>query len=300
MKNSNTHTQETKMISLKGFNSVTQLIEDKQNEIRSIFALHKAVLSIYKTDNLAKFRGIELIVQDSKINPIFKEMVKGVNPFKMLYGTFSLSRIINTIGKEDFLGLMKPYNTSVLTYANASIVERQSIINRGTEISEIFSNLQMGLITPLEFSYQLLAYFPELPKSIKAGKISTNVAEWLYVNCFDAYEALNVANAYNVEVENVRNDVKKVKGLDGLIRFDTLINEGFSLLSASAEIGYKLTIKVSSQAEKLALAKANAKGETVAKAKKADDKKADKESKAPAKVRGDKTTVTATLEALAQ
>ena len=314
----NTHTQEVKMISLKGFNSVTQLIEDKQNEIRSIFALHKAVLSIYKTENVKGFKGIELIVPNDVVNPIFKDMVKSVNPFFLLFGTFSLSKVINLIDKKDYLSLMKSYNHSVLTYANLSIVGRNTLLGRGEKITNLFQALENKTLSKLEFSKQLIEFYPSLAIELKKEKIAKNVAIWLFEQNRETFDLLNIANAYNVELENVRSDVQRLKGADGLIKFDTLLNDGFSLLSASAKIGYTLTIQVSTQAEKLALAKASAKRETVAKAKKAEKlalakakKAAEKlalakasakrETVAKAKKADDKKVVaTAALEALAQ
>lgn len=273
MNTSNTHTQETKMISLKGFNSVTQLIEDKQNEIRSIFALHKAVLSIYKTENVKGFKGIELVAPNDVVNPIFKDMVKSVNPFFLLFGTFSLSKVINLIDKKDYLSLMKSYNHSVLTYASLSIMERNNLLDRGEKITNLFQALENETLSSLEFSKQLIEFYPSLIEDLKKEKIAKNVAIWLFEQNRETFDLLNIANAYNVELENVRSDVQRLKGADGLIKFDTLLNDGFSLLSASVEIGYTLTIQVSTQAEKLAIAKATAKGSVIAEAKKADKKK---------------------------
>ena len=259
MNTSNTHTQETKLISLKGFNSVTQLIEDKQNEIRSIFALHKAVLSIYKADNIKDFKGIELIVPND---------------------VFSLSKVIKLIDKKDYLSLMKSYNHSVLTYASLSIMERNNLLDRGEKITNLFQALEGETLSSLEFSKQLIEFYPSLIEDLKKEKIAKNVAIWLFEQNRETFDLLNIANAYNVELENVRNDVQRLKGADGLIKFDTLLNDGFSLLSASVEIGYTLTIQVSTQAEKLAIAKATAKGAIIVEAKKADKKKAVKTANA--------------------
>lgn len=289
MNTSNTHTVETVALNLKGFNAVTKLIEDRQKEIRSIYALHKETLSIYKDENLRNFKGIELITPKGSVNPIFKDMVKGVNPFFLLFGTFSLSKVINMVDKSDYLGLMKSYNHSVLTYASLCIAKREYLLSRGEEISNLFRDLESKKTSKLEFSRGLIEFYPSLASELKKGKIVANVANWLFKENREVYDLLNVANAFNVELENVRKDIKTEKGNHGLIKFDSLLKEGYSLLSASKEIDYNLTIEVSTQAEKLAIAKASAKGAVIAEAKKADDKKAVK-----------KVVATATLEALAQ
>lgn len=242
--NTHTHTNEVKSFNLRGFNKLKELVLLSQKSAKGIFAMHRNVISLYVTDNKDYFEGTKFI-QANKLNPIVKELkAKDFKVFNLLFGTFTLDKVIKASEAKDFLSMMTLYNKSILTFIESSEEEREYILERGEKINSLFNAHKKELISGLDFAKNLVIYFPSLQENLRKGKISTNVAKFLYTNDIESYQALSVSNVYDVEHEELRKDVQKLKGLEGIIKFDELINTNVTTNEALKLIGYEVQKEV--------------------------------------------------------
>lgn len=244
MNTSNTHTNEVKSFNLRGFNKLNELVTLSQKSAKGIFAMHRNVLSLYVTENKEYFEGTKFM-QSDKLSPIVKELkAKDFKVFNLLFGTFTLDKVIKASEAKDFLSMMTLYNKSVLTFIESDEAQRSYILERGEKINSLFNAHKKELLSGLEFAKELVIYFPSLQDDLKKGKISTKVAQFLYTNDIESYQVLNVASVHDVAHEELRKEVQKMKGLEGIIKFDELINTNVSVNEALKLVGFEVQKEV--------------------------------------------------------
>lgn len=213
---------------VKSTKSINDLIKASKSSAKGIFAMHRNVLSLYILDNKEYFEKYKFVDSKGNLNPTIKELKdKSFKPFQLLYGTFSLDKVLKAVDSRDFLSFMNLYNTSVLTYLEASEEEQKTILERGTAINKLFTRFMNGedFTKGIGFVNELFEFFPSFYEGLKNDKIAPNVAKFIYLHDRDLYDLLNIKNIYDVELMELRKEIKKSSGTNGLILFDELLNQ---------------------------------------------------------------------------
>ena len=211
---------------VKSSKMLNDLINASKSSAKGIFAMHRNVLSLYILDNKEYFDKYKFVDDSGRINPTIKELQnKSFKPFQLLYGTFTLDKVLKAADTKDFLSFMGLYNTSVLTYLQASEEGQQTILDRGTAINSLFVKFKNDKISGIDFIKQLFEYFPSFYEGLKNDKIATNVAKFIYTNDMNLYNLLNIKNICDIDLMELRKEVKKSSGTNGLILFDELLNQ---------------------------------------------------------------------------
>ena len=118
---------------------LNDLINASKTSAKGIFAMHRNVIDMYILDNKDYFTKYKFVDDSGRINPTIKELKdKSFKPFQLLYGTFTLDKVLKAVETKDFLSFMSLYNTSVLTYLQASEEEQKTILERGTAIYQVY------------------------------------------------------------------------------------------------------------------------------------------------------------------
>lgn len=211
---------------VKSTKSLNDLIKASKLSAKGIFAMHRNVVDMYILDNKEYFEKFNFVDDKGRLNPTVKEIrSKEFKPFQLLYGTFTLDKVLKASETKDFLSFMSLYNTSVLTYIEANQDEQQTILERGTAINELFRRFKYDGLNGIDFIKELFEFFPSFYEGLKKDKIATNVAKFIYTNDKDLYDLLNIKNIHDVELEETRKEIKKTSGTNGLIIFDELLNQ---------------------------------------------------------------------------
>lgn len=212
---------------VKSNEKLTDLIKASKASAKGIFAMHRNVTDLYILDNKEYFEGHKFLTDKGNLNPIVKEIRdKSFKPFNLLFGSLTLDKVLKAINSNDFLSFMELYNKAVLTFIDSDEVEQKRTLERGEEINKAVKAFRREQINGIEFIGVLFEYFPTFYDGLKKGKISPNVAKFLFQNDVETYDKLNIADMYNVELETVRTQVRKLKGVEGLQKFDALIKDG--------------------------------------------------------------------------
>jgi len=219
--------------SVKSTKLINDLIKASKSSAKGIFSMHRNVLDMYILDNKDYFTKYKFIDDSGRINPTIKELKdKSFKPFELLYGTFTLDKVLKASETKDFLSFMNLYNTSVLTYLQANDEEQKTMLERGATINKLFTKFKNDKVDGLTFIKELFEYFPSFYEGLKNDKIAVNVAKFIFVHDKDLYNLLNIKNIYDVELMELRKEVKKSSGINGLILFDELLNQSSTVEQA--------------------------------------------------------------------
>lgn len=230
---------------VKSTKVLNDLIKASKSSAKGIFAMHRNVLDMYILDNKDYFTKFNFVDDKGRLNPSIKELRnKGFKPFQLLYGTFSLDKVLKASETKDFLSFMGLYNTSVLTYMEANSEEQQTILERGTAINSLFTKFKNGEIGGIEFIKELFEFFPSFYENLKNGKIAVNVAKFIFNNDSDLYNLLNIKNICDVELDEIRKDIKKTSGTNGLILFDELLSQSNTVEQALKLFNNGSTVRI--------------------------------------------------------
>lgn len=230
---------------VKSTSLLNDLINASKSSAKGIFAMHRNVTDLYILDNKEYFTKYKFVDDSGRINPTIEEIRnKNFKPFQLLYGTFTLDKVLKASDSKDFLSFMNLYNTSVLTYLQASEEEQQTILERGTAINSLFTKFKNDGINGIDFIKQLFEYFPSFYDGLKKDKIATNVAKFIHTNDKNLYDLLNIKNICDIELMELRREVKKSSGTNGLILFDELLNQSNTVEQALKLFNGGSTVKV--------------------------------------------------------
>lgn len=211
---------------VKSTKVLNDLIKASKTSAKGIFAMHRNVVDMYILDNKDYFTKFNFMDDKGRLNPTIKEVRnKNFKPFALLYGTFTLDKVLKASETKDFLSFMNLYNISVLTYMEANTEEQQTILERGTAINDLFREFKNEKINGLEFIKELFEFFPSFYEDLKKDKIAVNVAKFIFEHDRDLYELLNIKDIFDVELDEIRKEVKKSSGTNGLILFDEILNQ---------------------------------------------------------------------------
>jgi hypothetical protein len=206
--------------------NVNELIKATKDSAKGIFSLHRNVISLYVNYNKEYFEGFNVVTTGGLMNPNLKYLKnKEFKPFQLLYGTFTLDKVLKTIKCEDYLSFMELYNKSVLTYLSLDSDGQNLLLKRGDEINAIVKSYKGGKIGGITFISEITKYFSTFHENLKNGKVAPNVAKFLFENDVLTYDKLNIKSIIDVEHEEKRKTVKKFFGANGLVEFDNLIKE---------------------------------------------------------------------------
>src|SRR5690554_897532 len=166
---------------VKSTKSINDLIKASKSSVKGIFSMHRNVLSLYILDNKEYFDKYKFVDDSGRLNPTIKELKdKSFKPFQLLYGTFTLDKVLKAVDSKDFLSFMGLYNTSVLTYLQASEQEQKTMLERGATINKLFNSFKNDKIGGIDFIKQLFEYFPSFYENLKNDKIAPNVAKFIF------------------------------------------------------------------------------------------------------------------------
>ena len=94
------------------------------------------------------------------------------------------------------------------------------------------------------FVNELFEYFPSFYEGLKKDKIATNVAKFIFIHDRELHDLLNIKNICDVELMEIRKEVKKSSGTNGLILFDELLNQSNTVDQALKLFNAGSTVKV--------------------------------------------------------
>ena len=233
----NTHTNEVKQVTLKGLKDFNELVDLSKSSAKGIFAMNRHVLSLFILDNKDYLKVTKAVTSDGKINPIIKELKdKSFKPYQLLYGTFSLDKVLKASQSKDFLSYMQNYKSSVITFIESSDEVREYILERGEKINKLFQDFNAESLNSVDFCKSLLTYFPSFKVGLENKKVAPNVAKFIFENDVLSYDLLNIKSILDIELETKRKQIKTELGNKGLIEFDNLINLNFSVESAERKL----------------------------------------------------------------
>lgn len=235
---------------VKSSKLLNDLISASKSSAKGIYAMHRNVTDMYILDNKEYFTKYKFIDDSGRLNPAIKEIRnKDFKPFKLLYGTFTLDKVLKAVDTKDFISFMGLYNTSVLTYLQASEQEQQTILERGIAINKLFTRFMNGedFTKGIGFVNELFEYFPSFYEGLKKDKIAVNVAKFIFLHDKDLYNLLNIKNICDIELMEIRKEVKKKSGTNGLILFDELLNQSNTVVQALKLLNGGSTVKVEKQ-----------------------------------------------------
>ena len=197
------------------------LLDATKKANKSLFKVHKELLSLYIHDNKKYFNDTS-IFEKKKINPQITLIKKDkkFNPFALLFGTLSLDKVLKAFNTNDYFSFIDLYNKAIFVYIDSNKETQQNILLRGEKLNKLSIGFKAEEVSGLNFAKSLFEFFPSFYDGVKSNKIAPNVAKFLFENDYETYETLNIKDLYDVEHENLRAEVRKNKGIEGLEAFD--------------------------------------------------------------------------------
>ena len=200
---------------------VKNLLDATKKANKSLFKVHKELLSLYIHDNKKYFSDTS-VFEDKKVNPQITLIKKDkkFNPFALLFGTLSLDKALKAFNTNDYFSFMELYNKAIFIYIDSNKEIQQNILLRGEAINKLSREFKTEKISGLKFAQSLFEFYPSFYEGLKNNKVAPNVAKFLFENDSELYNTLSIKDIYDVEHEALRAEIRKNKGAEGLEAFD--------------------------------------------------------------------------------